>query len=899
MTDLQAQLQAGLAGQYALERELGRGGMATVFLAQDLKHKRAVALKVLLPDLAASVGAERFHREIEIAARLQHPHILTVLDSGEVAGQLWFTMPFVEGQSLRDRLHRDHQLPVEDALRIAREAAGALDYAHEQGVVHRDVKPENILLTRRGDVLVADFGIARALGGGGTETLTQTGMAVGTPAYMSPEQAAGGQVDGRSDLYSLGCVLYEMLAGEVPYTGPTAQAIVAKRFSDPPPSVRRVRPTVPEAVDQAVQRVLALVPADRFSTGIELAHALQVPVTTPTATPTVMTPPNLTFTTPAPPPPAPTVPTPAPARPRRPVPVAALTLALGFAIGLGVLFAWRRSHGGAEENAGAKRLAVLPFENLGDSADGYFADGITDEVRGRLAGVPGLEVVAGRSSNDYRHTTKGLPEIARDLAVDYILVGKIRWERGSGGASRVRVSPELIKVTPGVAPTTKWAQPFDASLTDVFQVQADIAGRVTQSLNLALEAGAPASRAARPTTSTDAYDYYLQGNEYYGRQTMADVQLAVQRYQRAVGLDSGFALAWARLARAEAFVYWFGDRSAGQLTRVEQAARRALALAPDLAEAHLAMGYYHYWGLREYAEALDEFAAAAKREPNNAEVAYVSGLVLRRQAKWDQAIASFRHAVELDPRSVENLFELASVHFFTRDYAEAERVVDRATALAPDSPNLYALRTMIYLNWEGSLEKPRRLMREALGRFDFARFGSTQTFGDCFDLLAADDAYQAEVARLTPAAFSGVPLSYLFFKATVYHRRGETTRWRAYADSTRNEALATIRRHEEAYFTYTTLAVASAYLGRADEAVEAGKQALEQLPPSKDAMFGPEAYITLAQVYMVLGKPDAAVEQLRAALAIPSYLSAARLRADPLWAPLKGNGAFQQLVAGK
>ena len=898
MTDLQAQLQAGLAGQYAVERELGRGGMATVFLAQDLKHKRAVALKVLLPDLAASVGAERFHREIEIAARLQHPHILTVLDSGEAAGQLWFTMPFVEGQSLRDRLHREHQLPVEDALRIAREAAGALDYAHEQGVVHRDVKPENILLTRRGDVLVADFGIARALGGGGTEALTQTGMAVGTPAYMSPEQAAGGSVDGRTDLYSLGCVLYEMLAGEVPYTGPTAQAIVAKRFSEPPPSVRRVRPTVPEAVDQALQRVLALVPADRFSTGIELAHALQVPVTTPTATPTVTTPPAPTWATPAPPPPtsAPPVPAPAPTR-RRPLPIAAVMLALGFAIGLGVLFAWRRSHGGAEESAGPKRLAVLPFENLGDSADGYFADGITDEVRGRLAAVPGLEVVAGRSSNDYRRTTKTLAEIARDLTVDYILVGKIRWERGGGGASRVRVSPELIKVTPGAAPTTKWAQPFDAALTDVFQVQADIAGRVTQSLNLALEAGAaPAAKAARPTSSTDAYDFYLQGNEYYGRQTMADVRLAIQLYRRAVGVDSSFALAWARLARAEAFVYWFGDRSPGQLTRVEQAARRAVALAPDLAETRIAMGYYQYWGLREYAAALDEFAAAAKREPNNAEVAYVSGLVLRRQAKWDQAIASFRHAVELDPRSVENLFELASVFFFTRDYAEAERTVDRATALAPDSPNLYALRMMLYLNWEGSLEKPRRLMREALGRIDFARFGSTQTFGDCFDLLAADDAYQDEVARLTPAAFSGIPFYYFVFKASVYRRRGETIRWRAYADSARSEALATIRRHEDTYFTYTGLAVENAYLGRANEAVAAGKQALEQLPPSKDAMFGPEAYITLAQVYMVLGKPDAAVEQLRAALAIPSYLSAGRLRADPLWAPLKGNAAFEQLV---
>jgi eukaryotic-like serine/threonine-protein kinase len=902
VTDLQERLQAGLAGQYALERELGRGGMATVFLAQDLKHKRPVALKVLLPELAASLGAERFHREIEIAARLQHPHILTVLDSGEAAGQLWFTMPYVEGQSLRDRLHREHQLPVEDALRITREAAGALDYAHEQGVVHRDVKPENILLTRRGDVLVADFGIARALGSAGGDALTQTGMAVGTPAYMSPEQSAGGPVDGRTDLYSLGCVLYEMLAGEVPYTGPTAQAILAKRFTDPVPSVRRVRPAVPEAVDQALQRVLAMVPADRFSTGTELAHALQVSVVTPTATPTVTTP----APAPAPQPPATATPlpstaapVPAPSRPRRPVPVAAIMLALGFAIGLGVLFAWRRSHGGSEESAGPKRLAVLPFENLGDSADGYFADGITDELRGRLAAVPGLEVVAGRSSNDYRRTTKGLPEIARDLAVDYILVGKIRWERGRGGASRVRVSPELIKVTPGAAPTTKWAQPFDAALTDVFQVQADIAGRVTQSLNLALGAGAPAASAARPTTSTDAYDYYLRGNEYYERQTMADVRLAIQLYRRAVGLDSAFALAWARLARAEAFVYWFGDRSAGQLTRVEQAARRAVALGPDLAEAHIAMGYYHYWGHLDYAHALDEFAIAAKEEPNNAEVAYVSGLVFRRQGRWDQAAASFEHAAELDPRSVDYLFEVASIHFLTRDYAEVERVVDRATALAPDSPNLYALRMVTYLNWEGSLDKPRRLMREALSRFELARFGETQIFGDCSDLLASDDAYQADVARLTPAAFAGVPIVYYAFKASVYRRRAETARARAYADSARNEALAIIRRHEDNVFTHTILAVENAYLGRGKEAIEAAEAALALLPPSKDALFGQEGHIALAEVQMVLGNTSAALDQLRGVLAVPSYLSAGRLRADPLWAPLKADPGFERLVAGK
>jgi TolB-like protein len=504
-TDLPAALAAGLRDRYTLERELGRGGMATVYLAQDVKHDRPVALKVLLPELAASLGPERFQREIKLAARLQHPHILTVLDSGETAGHLWFTMPYVEGQSLRDRLHREHQLPVEDALRITREAAAALDYAQEHGVVHRDVKPENILLTRRGEVLVADFGIARALGGSGTEALTQTGMAVGTPAYMSPEQAAGGPVDGRSDLYSLGCVLYEMLAGEVPYTGPTAQAILAKRFSDAAPSVRRVRPTVPEAADQAIQRALALVPADRFATAAEFGRALQPPVPAATPAPT-------TVATPATSPASPGMPTSAPVTRARRLPVTAIALGLGFLIGLGVLFAWRRTHAGASESAGPKVLAVLPFENLGDSADAYFADGVTEEVRGKLSRVAGLEVIARSSSNQYRHTTKAAQEIARELGADYLLTATVRWEKAAGGASRVRVTPELVEAGPGHAPRTRWQEPFDASITDVFQVQADIAGKVASALNVALGDSARHELAAKPTANLPAYDAFLKGS---------------------------------------------------------------------------------------------------------------------------------------------------------------------------------------------------------------------------------------------------------------------------------------------------------------------------------------------------------------------------------------------------
>jgi serine/threonine-protein kinase len=266
--------------------------MATVFLAQDLKHKRQVALKVLHPELAHALGPERFHREVELAARLQHPHILTVLDSGEAGGYLWFTMPFVDGESLRVRLTRERQLAVDEAVRIATEASRALDYAHRHGVIHRDIKPENILLTKDGDTLVADFGIAKALSG--AERLTETGMAVGTPAYMSPEQAAGDRdVDARTDVYALGTVLYEMLAGEPPFNGPTAQAIIAKRFSGEVPNIRAARSSVPEHVAHATTRALAPVAADRFASAAEFGKALTPGASatgTPVGAPRVSTP---------------------------------------------------------------------------------------------------------------------------------------------------------------------------------------------------------------------------------------------------------------------------------------------------------------------------------------------------------------------------------------------------------------------------------------------------------------------------------------------------------------------------------------------------------------------------------------------------------------------------------
>jgi serine/threonine-protein kinase len=374
MADILDRLEAALADRYQIEGELGSGGMATVYLAEDLKHHRSVAIKVLRPELAASLGAERFLREIEIAAKLTHPHILALYDSGEVDGFLYYVMPYVEGESLRDRLTRDKQLSIEHALRITCEVADALGSAHRHNVIHRDIKPENILI-EEGHAVVADFGVARAVSAAGGDQLTETGIAIGTPAYMSPEQASGeADLDGRSDLYSLGCVLHEMLTGEPPFTGPTAANIIRKHISAEPTPVNVLRPTVPEGTDKAVRRALAKAPADRFATAAEFIAALTTPVELEVGR-SVSERRRM---------------------PRRGAVVGLVAVVAVAAVATVVVRGLVRPAG--DQAADMGHLAVLPCANrMGDSEQDYIAAGVHDEVVTGLGRIAAVEV-RGRSS---------------------------------------------------------------------------------------------------------------------------------------------------------------------------------------------------------------------------------------------------------------------------------------------------------------------------------------------------------------------------------------------------------------------------------------------------------------------------------------------------------------------
>jgi eukaryotic-like serine/threonine-protein kinase len=893
VSDARATLEAALAGRYAMERELGRGGMATVYLARDLRHDRPVALKVLHPELAASLGSERFLREVRLAARLQHPHILTVLDSGEIPVAaapplLWFTMPFIRGESLRDRLTRETQLPVEDALRIAREAADALGYAHQEGIIHRDIKPENILLAGA-HALVADFGIARAVGSS-DQKLTETGLTVGTPAYMSPEQASGQrELDARTDIYSLGIVLYEMLAGETPFAAPTPQAMIARRFMEAPRPVRQHREAVPEAVEQALQKALARTAADRFSRAAEFAAALApafAPATAPRA-PAAAAPTATTAPTPAAAPPQ--------AQPRRRVPVAAASLALGFVLGLGLLFGWLRRHGGEAPGEGAaKRLAVLPFENLGGADDEYFADGITDEVRGKLAALPGLQVTARSSSNQYKKTTKSPQEIGRDLGVDYLLTGTVRWEK-TEGANHVRVSPELIQVSTG---STRWQQPFDAALTDVFKVQADMAGQVAQALDLALGTPQKTALAAKPTANTAAYDAFLKGeaaSQSLGTGDPQHLRAAIGFYEQAVALDSGFAQAWAQLSRAYSFLYYNASPDPEGGRRAREAADRALRLAPNQSGGQLALGDYFTNVTQDPASARDTYEAGLRLTPNDAELLGASALVEVGTGKWEDALSHFSKAQALDPRSVAVARRLAYTLLRLRRYPEALAASDRALALDPNNVQVLENKTMVLLA-QGDLEGARRVIREAPPGIDPTALVSF--FGNYWDLYwVLPPEQQALLLRLTPSAFSD-RAGWAIVLAQTYRLKGDRPRMLAYADSALAGFDARLAGAPDDAQSYVFRGLALAYLGRKAEAIAAGERGLALLPIEKDTYTGPYLQHQLVRIYVETGEYEKALDRLEPLLKMPYYLSPGWLRIDPNFDPLRKNPRFQKLVEG-
>jgi len=643
VTDSFDRLKSALADRYSIERELGAGGMATVYLAQDLKHRRQVAIKVLDPDLARALGSERFLREVEVTANLNHPHIIPLHDSGEADGFLFYVMPHIEGETLRERIDREGQLPLDDALQITKEVAAALSYAHSHDVIHRDVKPENVLLSA-GEAVVADFGIARAITEAGGEHLTETGISIGTPAYMSPEQASGTQkLDGRSDVYALGCVLYEMLAGEPPYTGPTAQAVLAKKLSEPTPRVSVVRERVPPRVEAAIDHALAKAPADRFGTASAFAEALTAELVVARV-----------------------------GKRRWPRSVAAVTAAVVVLLAAWALF----TRGGGP---GYERLAVLPPANLmNDPAQAYFVQGMHNALISELQKV-GVKVIGRTSVLQYENTQKPIREIATELGVDALVEASVLRAGDS-----VEIEVRLVDGTTQQAVADPIVRRSD--LRDIERLYRGLTAAIAAEIQLALTPQAEAHLARARTVDPQAYDDYLRGMFHVARLMPGDFDAALGYFERALERDSTYALAYAGIAwvwigRAQGFAQGGFESIRQAQAHASAAVRKALTLDSTLAEVQSAAGTvrtFHEW---DWTGGDAAYRKAIQINPNDpltraaySHFLYVTGRPTEGRAQIDRALA-------LDSANGFYRAFNGMAYFFERRYDDAVAELNRALEL--------------------------------------------------------------------------------------------------------------------------------------------------------------------------------------------------------------------------
>jgi len=616
MADVLDRLRTALVGRYDVLGALGAGRMTSVFRALDIRHGRQVAIKVLEPGVAEAIGSDRFAREISITAGLTHPGILPLHDSGEADGLLYYVMPLVAGETLRDLLEREGQLPVSDAVGVVAELAGALDYAHRRGVVHRDVKPENVLLDE-GHAIVADFGVAHALGVAVPDLAAAPGLVVGTPAYMSPEACGGGgDLDGRSDEYSLACVLYEMLSGEPPFMGATTRAVLIRHMVDQVPPLTIVRPDVPLHLARAVGRALSKEPGERFPTVRAFAEALTA--------------------------------------------------------------------AGGDAAAGPKSIAVLPFVNVGAVADDeFFSDGVTEEIIAALAKHADLRVASRTSAFAYKRAELDVRTIGRRLGVEAVLEGSVRRD-----GNQLRVAAQLLNVEDG---RHLWSERYEREMEDVFAIQDDISGSIVRALRVVLPEPGQQVAARVHTAHVGAYEFYLRGRHYFQQTRKKSIQFAREMFERAIAVDSAYALAWAGLADCGAHLAMYFPPATAELVQADAASRRALELAPNLADAHASRGFV-LWQLGSFEDATLEFETAVRLDPRHFEAHYFHARACYEKRQVEKAAHLFEAAAQAREDYQARFFAAQSFATLGRAadaeaaYRRAYHIAEQYMQLNPDDP---------------------------------------------------------------------------------------------------------------------------------------------------------------------------------------------------------------------
>jgi len=871
-------------GFFEILAPLGKGGMGEVYRAKDTKLERVIAVKIL-PEKMSERPQQmaRFEREAKLLAALDHPYIAAIHGLHEDEGRHYLVMELVDGETLAERLGQG-PLPVPEALELAGQIAEALEAAHKKGIIHRDLKPSNIMRTDEARVKLLDFGLGKALAQdeipSSLETATtpmdatSEGVVLGTAPFMSPEQARGEEVDQRTDVWAFATVLFEMLTGKRAFPGRTgSDAIAAVLVAEPdwgslphdtPPQVRSL-------LQRCLQKDKSRRLHDIADARIEIEEAQRAAMG-----PSSGIGPVVRW---------------ASAWPRLTYGISVIVL-----VTIAGLLIWNsRSSSSTEALPEQTMIVVLPFENLGLPEDAHFAAGMTEEITNRLARVSGLGVISRRSAQHYASTDKTIKQIGDELGVGFVLAGAVRWARGREGASRIRITQELIRVADD---THLWAEAYDRVIDDVFEIQSEIAHEVVEQLGVRLlESERPAMETG-PTKDLEAYRAYIRGRYYVGSPhfSLESWEQGIENFGRAVELDPEFTLAYAELAKAHSRVSFLRHNLTEERRALAQrAVERAVELAPDSGEVHVALGYYYLWARRDVDQALRELTLAEEVLPNDAGVLQAKAAVLQVQGHWQEAADRLARAFELSPRQAALTIDLAQCYWVLRRYREALEASDRGIALAPDQlwPHLY--KALIIWSWKG----PGKESRAALEAMPQDTPWATWAW---FRQELYEGRHEAAIERLssTPGEWIRLktwarPKSLL--SAQVLELLGQPQQAHAAWEEAASLLEAEVSAHADDPRYHSSLGIAYASLGRGDEARREGKTATDLLPTSKDAFYGLFYVVDLAHIHAILGERDAALDRLEYLLSSPSWFSVPLIRVDPRWNPLRDHPRFEVLVA--
>jgi TolB-like protein/predicted Ser/Thr protein kinase len=848
-----------MVSHYRIVEKIGAGGMGEVYLAEDTELDRKVALKFLAQQLCRDEECRtRFKREAQAAAKLNHPNIVTVHEVGDFQGRPFFAMEYVKGRALKEFI-AEGSVSNEFAINVITQLCEGLAKAHAEGITHRDIKPSNIIIDADGRARLVDFGLASIAR---DEKITKTGSTLGTVGYMSPEQIKGDDADARSDLFSLGIVFYEMIAGRRPFEGKNEPATMNAILSETPEPLARYKSGVSDDVQRIVSKLLEKNPKYRYQSAAGVIADLK----------------KLTDT--------------GPVTPAKPVDWWNRYIVVGAVVILAIItILWLLGQLKITDHTGKiegkkKMLVVLPFENLGDPNDEYFADGITDEITSKLGVVKGLGVISRTSAMQYKHTDKGLPQIAKELSVDYVLEGTIRWDK-SGDTDVVRITPQLIKASDN---THIWAGNYQRPLKSVFAVQSEIATQIVDALDVTLLKSEQQTLDQKPTENLDAYEYYLRASDYWDH---ADAESAIRLLNKAIAADENYAKAYALLVQIRGYNYINSiDRSKENVEAARRAADQAINLAAGKVEGYLARGYFDYYIGYDYDRALENFEKALQDQPNNSELLSAIGYVKRRQGKWDEAVASLLQAVKLNPFDVSILTGLGTTYTRMHELEKSLRVADDGLELIPDEPSLLLARMVMLYYIEGrspsfqeAFEKVNRLVPQSI----------SAPYMERGNILFRD--YESALkCQPEPGIFSDTA-DYYLSRADIYHLMDRDSISRCYYDSARVAYEAFLKTRPDDPWMYMNLSIALAGVGRKGDAIQYAKHAIDLVPLSKDALKGANALEYLADVYRMVGEYDLAIDQLDTLLRIPSNVQVEVLRNDPEWDVVRDNPRFQALLA--